>query len=689
MSDGKLFSKSKSAELRAELDQAFKKSKPITRIKSTLRKVLANIILNNQEIVNLMPDIVPLLKYEDLEIRKLCLEYIVTYAPVSEDSVNSIPYLDRFKHDTSPILRGLALKTMSSINKKEFINLTIESLDDSLQDPDPHVRKIAAYAVARLYRHDPAATEKANLVEKLNHLLYDNNQTVVSNALAALNSVTDVSKSLNLTIDKSHALTLVSLLASANEWNQIYLINSLMSYVPQSEDEAIDMVEAILPSLQHENSSVVLNAIKAIIYYCNYAKNPELHLPVLPKRLGTSLVSLLSKPDETQFVVLRNVILLLLGRKDLVYLDVEMFYCRFDDPIYVKDTKLEIIYLLANESNVGSVLRELEEYATEIDVPMARKAIRAFGNLAIKLENAADLCVEVICDIVSHGVSYIVQEAAIVIKNILRKYPGRFEFAIEELIKHHHLIDEPDAKTSLIWIVGQYCENIADPESILQDFISTFKDDPEEVQYATLTTATKYYLKFPTKGESIVLQVLKWATEEVNNPDIRDRGYIYWRLLSSEYASGPNGEFQENTKKVILNSNPIISSDNDNINPEILDELELNIGSLASIYLKPVQSVFRMSKRKQLPPGPTLQPRVRNKPKENGEHTGSTTSRASSPAVDLMRRKSYRRSNSDNVSQSMRSLSIEANESPVRKDNLAKRLSKRASFIRTRMSSKS
>ncbi|RLV94829.1 AP-1 complex subunit beta [Spathaspora sp. JA1] len=690
MSDGKLFSKSKSVELRAELDQAFKKSKPMNRIKNILRKILANIILNNQDIVNLMSDIIALLKYDDIEIRKLCLEYIVAFASVSEDSVDAIPYLERFRDDSSPILRALALKTMSSINRKEFISVTLESVDSALHDSDPHVRKVAAFAVARLYRHDPGSTQHANLIEKLNELLYDENQTVVANSLAALSSITDVSKSLNLTISKDHALTLISLLANSNEWNRIYLLNSLMSYIPQTEVGAIEMVEHVLPCLQHENSSVVLTAIKVIVYYCNYINNPQLHLPSLSKRLGTSLVSLLSKPDETQFVVLRNVILLLLGRKELVQLDVEMFYCRFDDPIYVKDTKLEIIYLLANESNVGSVLSELEEYATEIDVPMARKAVRAFGNLAIKLENAADLCVEVICDLVNHGVPYIVQEATIILKNILRKYPGRFEFAVEELIKHHDLIEEPDAKTALIWIVGQYCENINEPEVILQEFLDSFKEDPQEVQYATLTTVTKYYLKFPTKGESIVLQVLKWATEEVNNPDIRDRGYIYWRLLSSEHASGPNGEFQFNTKQVILNNNPIISSENDNINPNILDELELNIGSLASIYLKPVQAVFRMAKRKELPHGPTLQPRTRSKPKDSEPNSGpSSRAGSSSPAIGIVRRKSYRRTNSDNVTSTMRSLSLDNTQESAspKKTNFARRLSKRASFMRSRISS--
>lgn len=697
MSDGKLFTRSKSSELRTELDQAFKKSKPVSRVILVLKKVLANIIFNNHEISCLMKDIIPLMKIEDLEVRKLCFEFIVTYGASNPDADDAIPYLSRFHSDPNPYLRVLALKTMSSINKKEFIDLSTNSCKKLFVDPDPEVRKSAAFAVARISQHDSAIAEKKNLVNELNDLLNDSNSLVVANALASLNSIIESSRNLNLTIDRKHALTLISLLGSANEWQQTYILNSLMAYVPQTDDEALDLIESVLPALQHENSSVVMNAIKVVIYYCNYARNPELRLPVLPKRLGNSLVSLLAKPSETQFLVLRNVILLLLGSKDLVSFEVEMFYCRYDDPIYVKDTKLEIIYLLANESNVSLVLRELEEYATEVDVSMARKAIRAFGNLAVKLESASEECVEVICDLVSNGISYIVQEAAIVIKNIVRKYPGKFEFAINELIKHYNLIDEQDAKTAFIWIVGQYCESIKESKTILEDFITSFKDDPVEVQYATLTAVTKYYLKFPEQGESIVLKVLKWATEEVDNPDIRDRGFIYWRLLSSENASGPNGEFQSNTKKIVLNENPVINSENDNINPAILEELELNFGTLASIYLKPVLTVFRLAKQKSLAESPSLQRRnlLPNLHSTNSRLT-SRSLKENTPSVDVNRRMSYRRTNSDNGSaRSYNNNSSSSNKyhderkilhsAPPQKENLAKKFSRKASFITSKI----
>ena len=248
MSDAKLFTKSKSIELQAEIEQAFKKSKPVNRIKVVLRKLLANVILNNHEMAAMMKDVIALMKLDDLEIRKICCEYVVTYAHLSSDVQQAIPFLNRFKDEHSPILRGLAIRTMSSINLPAFMDLSFASVKKALRDKDPYVRRSAAYAIARLYQHDATRTERESLVDELNELLYDNDLVIISDALAALSSITERSKTLNLAIDKAHSLTLISLLKTANEWQQVYLLNSLMAYVPQTENEALDLIEAALPS---------------------------------------------------------------------------------------------------------------------------------------------------------------------------------------------------------------------------------------------------------------------------------------------------------------------------------------------------------------------------------------------------------------------------------------------------------
>ena len=51
----------------------------------------------------------------------------------------------------------------------------------------------------------------------------------------------------------------------------------------------------------------------------------------------------------------------------------QVFFCKYNDPIYVKMEKLEIMIALASDRNVDQVLLEFKEYATEVDVDFVRK----------------------------------------------------------------------------------------------------------------------------------------------------------------------------------------------------------------------------------------------------------------------------------------------------------------------------
>lgn len=686
MSDSKYFAKCKASELRAELEQARKKLKPQPRIKVVLKKVVANIILNKTELASLMPDIVAIMSVDDYEIRRLCSQYVVHFAALNaKPALSALSFYSRFAEDLNPALRALAIKTVSSVNLKEFNSMGFTIAKKLLQDKNPHVRTAAAFSVARLFQYDQKTTVADGLVDDLNELLYDENQMVVMHTLASLSSITENSASLNLAIDKNHSLTLTKGLANANEWRQVYLLNALMSFVPQTTEEALTLLEAVLPCLKHENSAVVLNATKVIVYFSNYIRSPELVFPTLAKRLGSSLVSLLYKPYEVQFLVLRNVILILLGKRYLLDVDVEQFFWKFDDPVYVKDTKLEIIYLLADEYNVGVVFGELEEYATEVDVHMARKAIRAFGNLAVKLEGSATQCVEILLDLISNEIPYIVQEAAVVLKNIVRRYPGQFEYVIPKITLLYELMDEPDAKISVCWMIGQYSEKLDVAQQALSYFTHMFSDVPIEVQYAIITAVVKFYVKSPMNGEPLVLQVLKHATEESDNPDVRDRGYFYWRMITNEGNGGPDGDFQKLTKEVVINVDPLITSKSDNIDPNILEELELNIGTLASIYLKSVHHVFRLWKHRMLPPSPALQPRRKS---ENP----TPTNKATNQPIEVPR--SHRNKSLPMVQRNNSSASYLTNQSSpslqefdgqyLRKPSIGQKLSRKVSQIASR-----
>lgn len=370
-----------------------------------------------------------------------------------------------------------------------------------------------------------------------------------------------------------------------------------MSYVPQESGEAHLLAERISPRLSHSNSAVVLTCIRVILYLMNYIAE-EKQVAALCRKLSPPLVTLLAKGPEVQYLALRNALLMLQRRPDVLRNDIRVFFCKYNDPIYVKVTKLELIFMLANENNIDEVLTELREYATEIDVHFVRKAVRAIGKLAIKIEPAARRCINLLLELVATKITYIVQEATVVIRNIFRKYPNQYESIIGTLCEHMDSLDEPEAKAAMVWVIGQYASRIENSDVLLEDFLFSFSDEPVEVQLALLTATVKLFIQRPTKGQELVPKVLKWATEETDNPDLRDRAYMYWRLLSTDMNTA---------KQVVMGEKPPITAESERLDPQTLEEMCLNVGTLATVYLKPVQTVFRNARPRRLIDSPALQ----------------------------------------------------------------------------------
>jgi vesicle coat complex subunit len=329
----------------------------------------------------------------------------------------------------------------------------------------------------------------------------------------------------------------------------------------------------------------------------NYIADQK-QISVLCRKLSPPLVTLLAKGPEVQYLALRNALLILQRRPEVLRNDIRVFFCKYNDPIYVKVTKLELIFMLATEKNIEEVLTELREYATEIDVHFVRKSVRAIGKLAIKIEPAARRCINTLLELVATKVTYIVQEATVVIRNIFRKYPNQYESIISTLCENLDSLDEPEAKAAMIWVIGQYASRIENSDVLLEDFLFSFADEPVEVQLALLTATVKLFIQRPTKGQELVPKVLKWATEETDNPDLRDRGYMYWRLLSSDMATA---------KAIVMGEKPPITAESEKLDPETLEEMCLNVGTLATVYLKPVQQVFRAARPRKLIDSPALQ----------------------------------------------------------------------------------
>ncbi|XP_054168452.1 AP-1 complex subunit beta-1-like [Oppia nitens] len=578
MTDAKYFANTKKGEifeLKSELNSDKKEKR-----REAVKKVIASMTVG-KDVSALFPDVVNCMQTDNLELKKLVYLYLMNYAKSQPDmAIMAVNTFVRDCEDPNPLIRALAVRTMGCIRVDKITEYLCEPLRKCLRDEDPYVRKTAAVCVAKLHDINAQLVEEQGFLDLLRDLLSDSNPMVVANAVAALSEINEAS-STGQPLVELNAQTINKLLTALNEcteWGQVFILDSLSNYYPKDDREAQSICERVTPRLAHANAAVVLSAVKALMKFMEMMPSDSDFVVTLTKKLAPPLVTLLSSEPEVQYVALRNINLIVQKRPDILKHEMKVFFVKYNDPIYVKLEKLDIMIRLASQTNIAQVLAELKEYATEVDVDFVRKAVRAIGRCAIKVEQSAERCVATLLDLIQTKVNYVVQEAIVVIKDIFRKYPNKYESIISTLCENLDTLDEPEARASMIWIIGEYAERIDNADELLESFLEGFHDENSQVQLQLLTAIVKLFLKRPTETQELVQQVLSLATQDSDNPDLRDRGFIYWRLLSTDPAAA---------KEVVLAEKPLISEETDLLEPTLLDELICHIGSLASVYHKP------------------------------------------------------------------------------------------------------
>ncbi|KTW26205.1 hypothetical protein T552_03096 [Pneumocystis carinii B80] len=587
--DKKLFIKGKVQELKLELSDE-KKDKKYTRKKVALKKIIANMTMSN-DMSSLFPDIIQCMDIPVLEIKKMCFLFLINYSKSKPNmALQALPILIKDLNDKNPLIRSLALRTMSYINIKEFTNSIVIPLNQLLSDSDPYVRKTAAICVSKLYYTNKSIVEENNLINELKKKLHDTNSIVVSSSLLSLIQISEHSDSVKLDISTSYANKLANMLDGCAEWNQIYILEALMNYIPQEENDAEILAEKITPRLQHSNTCIIFTAIKIILYLMNYMHN-EVTIKVLSRKLFSSLIILLSKDCEIQYITIKNVQIILQKIPDIFENNIDIFFCKHNDPLYIKLAKLEIITKIANKENIYSIISELKDYTGEIDKRFVKKSIQSIGILAIGFESITESCVNILLSLIETKIPYIIQESILVMKNIFRKYPNKYESIISVICNNLNNLSEPEAKAAAIWIIGQYSNVIENSHQLLYNFFSTFSDETLEVQFALLTASAKLYIQQSPDNQNFILSLLKKVIEDTDNPDLRNRAYMYWKLLLGDSYTA---------KKIIMENIPSIKLPLQNFDQKTLDELCLNLGSLSSIYYKTPSQLVAGSKVKEI-----------------------------------------------------------------------------------------
>ena len=565
----------------------------IDRQKSAIKKIISAMTIG-RDVSKLFPHVVKCIITPNLELKKLVYLYIINYARVKP--LETLLAVNALKRDASdfngnPLTRALAVRTMGCLGVEEIMQFLCDPLKDALNDKDPYVRKTGALCVAKIYDINPQlAEDQFGFLDKIKEMLEEEtNAMVLANCISALIEISTTKGKDILEINWSKCRHLMSALHENNEWTQIYLLEGISRYSPTKQDEINEMIERIIPCVSHSNAGVVLSVIKILIKLLDLVENPET-IRTVCKKITPSLVTLLSSEPEIQYVALKNINILIQKRPIIFEKDIKIFFSSFTEPLYNKLEKLEIIYKLVSINNIDIVLNELKEYASDVDIKFVRRSVKLIGQCAIKLEKAAQRCVETLVELVKTQVSFVIQEAIIALKDIFRRYPNTFEGAMAIINENLRTLDDPEAKAALIWIIGEYSDRIEGAENQLIKFIDNLKEEPYVIQINILDSATKTFLKCQSEESyNILNQVFDFCTKECEDPDVRDRGYMYYRLMTID---------PQLASKIIVNDKPRINEDVSGFDDNLLAILMDNLGTMATIYEKPPEAFVKKTKEK-------------------------------------------------------------------------------------------
>ncbi|XP_068652768.1 beta-adaptin-like protein A isoform X1 [Aristolochia californica] len=522
----------------------------------------------------------------DAVLKKMCYLYVGNYAKGNPDlALLTINFLQKDCRDEDPMIRGLALRSLCSLRVANLVEYLVGPLGSGLKDSNSYVRMVAAIGVLKLYHISAATCIDADFPSLLKSLmLKDPDAQVVANCLIALQEIwnleavssEEASREREALLSKPIIFYLLNRIKEFSEWAQCLVLDLVSKYLPSDSNEIFDMMNLLEDRLQHANSAVVLATIEVFLHLT--MSMTDVHQQVY-ERIKAPLLTLVSTgSSELSYAVLSHLHLLVMRAPMLFSSDYKHFYCQYSQPSYVKKLKLEMLTAVANESNTYEIVTELCEYAANVDVPIARESIRAVGKIALQ-QYDVNAIVDRLLQFLEMEKDYVTAETLVLVKDLLRKYPQWSHdcIAVVGNISSKN-VQEPKAKAALIWMLGEYSQDMSDAPYILESIVDNWEDENSaEVRLHLLTAVLKCFLRRPPETQKALGAALAAGLADPHQ-DVHDRALFYYRLLQYDVAVA---------ERVVDPPKQAVSVFADTQSSEIKDRIFDEFNSLSVLYQKP------------------------------------------------------------------------------------------------------
>lgn len=265
-----------------------------------------------------------------------------------------------------------------------------------------------------------------------------------------------------------------------------------------------------------------------------------------------------------------------------ILLCVSMNHAYLVQPSSVKSLKMAILPKLATPTNGREVVAELSEYVGGVDAELARQAVRAIADIAVRVPLACETVLESLVEALEVDAEYVRAETVIVMQDILRKYPDRAIAVIPSLHRCLKRMEDPNGRAAVIWMFGEYGHLIEDAPYLLEPIIDNIKDEESvSVRNALLTATLKLFFKRPPEVQKMMGRLFKACLADGTPASVHDRALLYFRLLRSNVREAA---------AVIGGEHPPVLEFHDEQGTEVKDKIFREFNSLSVLYGKPSDS---------------------------------------------------------------------------------------------------
>jgi len=415
-------------------------------------------------------------------------------------------------------------------------------------------------------------------------MLSDPDAQVVANCLHSLQEIWTLeaanseaaAREIETLYSKPVVFYLLNKIKEFSEWAQCLVLELASKFLPSDNNEIFDIMNLLEDRLQHANGAVVLSTIKVFLHLT--MSMTDVHQQVY-ERIKAPLLTLVGAGSpEQSYAVLCHLHLLVMRAPMLFSSDYKSFYCQFSDPSYVKKLKLEMLTAIANESNTYEIVTELCEYAGNVDVPIARESIRAVGKIALQ-QYDVNAIVDRLLQFLEMDKDYVTAETLVLVKDLLRKYPQWSHdcIAVVGNISSKN-IQEPKGKAALIWMLGEYSQDMHDAPYVLESLVENWDEEHSpEVRLHLLTAVMKCFFKRPPETQKALGATLAAGLSDTHQ-DVHDRALFYYRLLQYDPAVA---------ERVVNPPKQAVSVFADTQSSEMKDRIFDEFNSLSVVYQKP------------------------------------------------------------------------------------------------------